>query len=160
MSRVFLCVAFSFSISGVVFVVLANPKIRYMKKYFPLFILIFFCANLKAQQIISPDPNASGMIFDSSSYHFGKVKQGERVNLELHFTNTGKTPLIISNCVTACGCDVATAPREPIPPGGSGIVKYTLDTTSRMGMQQKTITITYNVDQVLVINIYGEIITH
>lgn len=130
-----------------------------MKKHFLFFVLIFFCANLKAQQI-AQDPNTPVMAFDSTSYTFGKVKQGERVNLELHFTNTGKEYLIIHTANTACGCDVAEAPREPIPPGGSGIVKYTLDTTSRMGMQSKSITITYNTDQVLVIRIRGEVVVN
>lgn len=105
--------------------------------------------------VILPAP---AMKFDSTSYSFGKVKRGERVDLELHFINAGKEPLIIMNCTTTCGCDVASAPREPIPPGGSGVVKYTLDTTARMGPQSKSITITYNTDHVQVITINGEII--
>jgi hypothetical protein len=108
--------------------------------------------------VILPPPIV--MKFDSTSYSFGKVKQGERVNLVLHFINAGKESLIIREANTACGCDVAEAPREPIPPGGSGTVKYTLDTTSRMGMQSKTITITYNTDQILVITIRGEVVTN
>jgi hypothetical protein len=103
-------------------------------------------------------PQQPVLHFDSTSYNFGKVKQGERVNLELHFTNRGKEPLIIHEASTTCGCDVAEAPKEPIKPGGSGVVKYTLDTTAKMGMQSKSITITYNKDQILVFNIHGEII--
>lgn len=111
--------------------------------------------HLKGKVVLPPPP---AMKFDSTSYTFGKVKQGERVNLTLHFTNTGKEPLIINQANTACGCDVAEASREPVQPGGSGVVKYTLDTTAKMGMQAKTITITYNTSEVVVIQIHGEVV--
>jgi hypothetical protein len=108
--------------------------------------------------VIPPSPPT--MKFDSASYSFGKVKQGERVNLELHFINTGKEPLIISSANTTCGCDVAAFPREPIPPGGPGTIKYTLDTTGRSRIQNKPIYITYNTNQLLTISIYGEVVAN
>ncbi len=97
------------------------------------------------------------MKFDSTTYHFEKVKQGEYVRLEIPFTNTGTTPIQITDCVTACGCDVAEAPREPIPPGGKGVIKYLLNTDARRGVQHKQIIIRYNNDQVVVLNIIGEV---
>jgi hypothetical protein len=105
-----------------------------------------------------PDPKAAVLTFDSTSYDFGKIKQGEFVNLVFHFTNTGKSPLIISEAMTSCGCDVAEYPKEPIKPGGSGIIKYELDTQGRMGRTDKTITVIYNYDQQIVLHVKGEII--
>ncbi len=113
---------------------------------------------MTAQQNPTADPKGPVMTFDSTEYHFGKVHEGEIVTHEFHFTNTGKSPLIISSCMSACGCDVATGPKESIPPGGSGIIKYELMTESRTGMQSKTVTITYYPDQAIVLHIYGEII--
>jgi hypothetical protein len=107
---------------------------------------------------VIPPTNAPVIKFDSTTYHFPKTPQGKEVTLEIPFKNTGKEPLIINTCMSACGCDVAEAPKNPIAPGQSGIIKYKLNTESRMGKQQKTITITYNTDQVIVITIYGEII--
>jgi hypothetical protein len=128
-----------------------------MKKYLILFVLSVCSFYSKAQQSAS-DPKAAVMTFDSISYDFGKIKQGEYVKIDFHFTNTGKSPLIISECNTSCGCDVASYPKEPIKPGGSGIIKYTLDTAGKMGRTSKTITIIYDIDRIIVLHIYGEII--
>lgn len=111
--------------------------------------------HMKGKVVPRPCP---AMQFDSASYHFPKTLQGQTVYVEMHFVNNGNSPLIINTCMSACGCDVATAPKEPIPPGGSGVIHYSLNTVSRMGPQSKSVTITYNFDQVIVINISGEII--
>ncbi len=96
--------------------------------------------------------------FDSTTYHFGKVMQGEYARLEIPFMNTGTEPIKITSCVTSCGCDVADAPGDSIPPGGTGVIKYVFNPNGRKdGMGHKQITIRYKNDQVIVLNIIGEI---
>jgi hypothetical protein len=120
-------------------------------------IVLHIKGNVIARETPPPSHNAI-MTFDSTTYHFPKTPQGKEVTLYIPFKNTGTEPLIISTCMSACGCDVAEAPKDPIAPGKTGIIKYTLNTESRMGKQAKTFTVVYNTDQVLVITIYGEII--
>jgi hypothetical protein len=43
------------------------------------------------------------------------------------FTNTGSTPLVISNVRGSCGCTVTDYTKEPIAPGKTGNVKATFN---------------------------------
>jgi len=82
--------------------------------------------------------------FEKDSYNFGKIKQGDKVSYEFKFTNTGKTPLIISNSVASCGCTTPEWPKEPVKPGDSGVIKVTFNSAGKAGLQDKLITTTAN----------------
>ena len=58
------------------------------------------------------------------------------------FTNTGDTPLIITNVLSTCGCTVATKPTEPIMPGKTGKIGIKYNMT--LGPIRKTITVESN----------------
>jgi len=62
------------------------------------------------------------------------------------FTNTGKTPLLISGAIGTCGCTVADYPREPIAPGKTGVLKTVFNTEGKPGHQEKGITISANTE--------------
>src|SRR5689334_6348391 len=59
----------------------------------------------------------------STIHDFGKIKLGVPVTHEFKFTNTGKTPLIITNVQASCGCTTPSWTKDPVPPGGSGYIK-------------------------------------
>ncbi|HXI00002.1 MAG TPA: DUF1573 domain-containing protein [Sphingobacteriaceae bacterium] len=82
--------------------------------------------------------------FEKATYDFGVINSGEKVTHEFKFTNTGKSPLIISNAQASCGCTVPEKPEKPINPGEEGIIKVVFDSTGKTGMQNKMITITSN----------------
>lgn len=82
--------------------------------------------------------------FVDKKHEFGFVDEGSIVKHNFAFTNTGKIPLIIKNAETTCGCTVPEWPKEPIPPGESGIIKATFDTKGKLGSQNKEITIWAN----------------
>ena len=44
--------------------------------------------------------------FATESHDFGTIKEGDVVETEFKFTNTGKGPLIISSAQGSCGCTV------------------------------------------------------
>ena len=88
--------------------------------------------------------NAAEMTFEVEEYNFGTIKQGESVTREFSFTNTGKEPLIISNAQGTCGCTVPQFPKEPIAPKAKNTIKVTFNSAGKMGMQDKTVTITSN----------------
>jgi hypothetical protein len=82
--------------------------------------------------------------FERESHDFGKIKAGESVHYDFKFTNTGKSPLIISNATATCGCTKPEFPKTPVAPGASDVIKVTFNSTGKMGLQDKQITITAN----------------
>src|SRR5882724_10119373 len=59
------------------------------------------------------------MKFEKETHDFGKIKAGDKVTYEFKFTNTGKSPLIISDARASCGCTTPVWPHTPIKPGDS-----------------------------------------
>lgn len=88
--------------------------------------------------------NVPVMKFEYVTHDFGKIKQGDKVNYKFNFTNTGKSPLIISNAQASCGCTKPVWPSGPIKPGASGLIDVTFDSAGKIGLQDKMITITAN----------------
>lgn len=104
------------------------------------------------------DPNAAEFKFETEEYNFGKIKQGESVTYEFKFTNTGSEPLIISKAEGSCGCTVPVYPKEPILKNQSSVIKVTFDSTGKLGIQDKTVTLTSNAKRnPMVIHIKGTV---
>lgn len=82
--------------------------------------------------------------FEKSDHNFGEVNQGNKVEQSFKFKNTGNKPLIFSNVLTTCGCTVPEWPKDPIAPDGEGVIKVVFDSTTKMGRQNKVITIRSN----------------
>ena len=102
--------------------------------------------NLKAaEQRSSEVSNASDISFDFDTYNYGEVVDGEVVEVDFNFTNTGESDLIIFNASASCGCTVPEYPQnENIKPGDGGTIKVRFDTTNKPGKQMKTVTLTTN----------------
>ncbi len=74
------------------------------------------------------------------------------------FKNTGKTPLLIQNVQTSCGCTTAEKPSEPVQPGKKSKISVKYD-TKRVGDLHKTITVTTNVQtEPIVLTIKGKVL--
>lgn len=87
--------------------------------------------------------NAAEITFEQETIDYGTIERGADGNREFVFTNTGKEPLIITNCQGSCGCTVPTWPREPIAPGESAVIKVKYD-TKRKGSFTKSVTVSSN----------------
>jgi hypothetical protein len=92
------------------------------------------------------DPNAPVFEFERKIVDYGAIEKGSEGVYDFKFKNIGKSPLIIANVKGSCGCTVPSAPKEPIMPGASGIIKVKYD-TNRVGPISKTITITSNASE-------------
>lgn len=79
-----------------------------------------------------------------SAYNFGNVTDGDKVEYNYRFRNTGTKPLIIASAVASCGCTVPEKPEEPIKPGETGFLKVVFNSKGRVGEVHKTITVTSN----------------
>ena len=87
------------------------------------------------------------MTFDSESFDFGEITQGQKVTHTFKFSNTGTAPLVISRVQTTCGCTVPTWPSQPIPPGEAAEIAATFNSQGKMGVQNKVITIHSNASE-------------
>ena len=87
--------------------------------------------------------STSVQIIDSA-YNFGKVTDGERVEYNFKFRNSGQKPLIISSATSSCGCTVPEKPDAPIKPGEIGYLKVVFDSKGRVGEVHKEIRVTSN----------------
>ena len=88
--------------------------------------------------------NAPVMNFEKSTHDFGKIKSGDKVTYDFKFTNTGKSPLIITDALATCGCTKPEWPHTPVKPGDNGAIHVTFNSAGKMGLQDKQITITAN----------------
>jgi hypothetical protein len=88
--------------------------------------------------------NAPVMKFEKETHDFGKIKTGEKVTFDFKFTNTGKSPLIITDALASCGCTKPIWPTTPIKPGESGNIRVVFNSAAKMGLQDKQITIKAN----------------
>ena len=71
--------------------------------------------------------------FESLSYDFGKVIQGEILHYTFHFKNVGKSNLVISDATASCGCTTSIPPKAPVKPGEKGEITITFDSKHKKG---------------------------
>jgi hypothetical protein len=90
--------------------------------------------------------NAAIITLDNDIYDFGVVSEGEKVKHVYNFTNTGKSPLILSNVSASCGCTTPEYSKHPINPGEKGSVTVVFDSQNQVGIQQKIISILSNAE--------------
>ena len=133
-----------------------------MKNYFKTYLLVvlllaFSCDNSSNKKETKSENTASSsmtsstespiMTFDKTLHDFGTIQEGETVETIFTFTNSGKSDLIIVDARGSCGCTVPEYPKNtPIPPGESGKIRVSFDSSNKPNMQQKTVTISANTD--------------
>ncbi|MDJ0646931.1 MAG: DUF1573 domain-containing protein [Flavobacteriaceae bacterium] len=120
-----------------------------MKKIALLLVIGCIGFTLNAQDKVvakKADPNAAIFEFEKETIDYGTIEKGADGKRVFKFKNVGKSPLIISNVKTSCGCTVPTVPKEPILPGQTAemVVKYD---TNRVMPFNKAITIYSNASQ-------------
>jgi hypothetical protein len=84
--------------------------------------------------------------FEEEQFDFGTINEGDVVEHEFTFTNSGDAPLIITSANGSCGCTVPNPPKEPIAPGASASIKVSFNSQGKPGNQQKTVTINANTE--------------
>lgn len=76
--------------------------------------------------------------FPKTYHYFGNIKeQNGPVTKEFIFTNKGRSPLVVKNVKTTCGCTVGEFTRDSVMPGDTGMVKITFDPFGRPGIFKK-----------------------
>ncbi len=88
--------------------------------------------------------NGPRFSFENDSYNFGDIKEGQVVNYEIKFRNSGTAPLKLTSVKASCGCTAADWPRNEIKPGEQGTIHVKFNSAGRLGPQHKTITVITN----------------
>jgi len=85
------------------------------------------------------------LAWEKSTYDFGEVQAGGRIEHTFRFSNVGDEPLMITNVTTQCGCTAPKGwPRDPIQPGRSGEITLVFDSTGKFGRVNKVATVMSN----------------
>jgi len=83
---------------------------------------------------------------DGMDKDFGKIKEGENLEVSFRFKNVGDKPLVISNVSASCGCTVPETPKKPYAPGETGVIKASFNSTGKPGSQSKQVNVFANLD--------------
>jgi hypothetical protein len=118
------------------------------------FILIISCQQPQSK---NTGPTQAGLVsgpVDSTKFtkiewleqtkDYGKITEGQKLEVSFRFKNTGDKPLIIESVRPSCGCTVADPPKEPVAPGAEGEIKGAFDSNGKNGAQHKTIYVSAN----------------
>jgi hypothetical protein len=120
-----------------------------MKKVLLLALSLTATAYTVQAQAVKP-ANATAKVagpaitFEETKYDFGTIVQGGVVDHVFKFKNTGTSPLVISNIGVSCGCTTPEWTKDPVMPGKTGSITAHFNTTGKLGMQNKVLTIESN----------------
>ena len=101
-----------------------------------LLLLIFSCSTSSIQ-------NDAVIRLNVQEHDFGTIPYKEEAKYSFEFSNPGKTPLVINDVKTSCGCTIPEWPSEPVRPGDKGKIKVVYD-AAYPGFFHKTITVHFN----------------
>jgi hypothetical protein len=88
--------------------------------------------------------NAPVIDFSTRVFEFGEITEGTKVEYLFKIMNKGKSDLLIRSVKASCGCTAANPTSNVVKPGTSTDLKVIFDSTAKLGMQNKTITIISN----------------
>jgi len=111
-----------------------------------LILISSLTANVLAQTTpVETNADAPIMTFVKTSHDFGTLNEGDQVETDFEFTNTGKTALLITRIKASCGCTVPSGwTKEPIMPGESSKFTVRFNSRGKPNKQHKSVTITCN----------------
>lgn len=114
-----------------------------MKKLlFTFLAVVLFAAASSAQGVLK---------FNKETHDFGKLNEGPIAVYNFEVSNTGTSPVVISNALASCGCTTPEWSKDPILPGQKSTIKVGYNTSGRTGNFTKTITVTSNAENSTVI---------
>lgn len=119
-------------------------KLSYLSPFLLSFFLMYSLTSKAQEQVETDTSSFAQMEFENAAYDFGDLNQGEKTKHIFIFKSNGNSPLIINNVLTTCGCTAPEWPKVPIQPGAEGEIKIVFDTSTKIGRQNKVITIRSN----------------
>ena len=90
--------------------------------------------------------NFATLSFEEAEHDFGTIQHGTPVETIFKYKNTGKSPLVVSNIQSTCGCTVPSDWTKQVAPGETGEMKVKFDGKGN-GVVTKAITLTTNTEK-------------
>jgi hypothetical protein len=103
-------------------------------------------ATTPQQNTVDPATLTKVEWLDGMDRDFGKMKEGENLEVSFRFKNVGDKPLVISNVSASCGCTVPETPKKPYAPGETGVIKASFNSSGKVGSQSKQVNVFANLD--------------
>ena len=91
-----------------------------------------------------PNPNAPVMKFTEVEFDFGDIQPDAKVRHTFTFVNAGKSPLLIEDATSSCGCTTPSWTKEPVAPGASGRMEVQFDSRGKQGIVSKQVAVRAN----------------
>ncbi len=88
------------------------------------------------------------LTFEHDHWDFKNMIEGEVVEHDFTFKNTGGKALLISDVQASCGCTIPEWPRQPIRPGEEGKIKIRFNSNGKADLVEKHVTIISNASEV------------
>lgn len=117
-----------------------------MKKPVYLLFFLIFATSLT----VLGQNNKPKITFKETLFSFGDTEEGTKIKHIFNYTNTGKSPLIIAEIRTTCGCTVTAWDKKPLKTGKSAQIEVTFDTSNKVGRQHKTLVVLTNATKSLI----------
>ncbi|MFC4817165.1 MULTISPECIES: DUF1573 domain-containing protein [unclassified Flavobacterium] len=108
--------------------------------------LMSFTAETLQHETIVKVVDGTSVKWKSEVIDLGQIPQGKPVTIEFEFTNTGKTPVVITNVKASCGCTATDYTKEPVASGKKATIKATYNAAAK-GVFTKTVTVTTNAEE-------------
>lgn len=102
------------------------------------------CRNKPASSSSIPDTKTE---WQSRSFDFGDITEGETVTHSFYFKNIGEQNFVIKNIDSGCGCTTANYDKAPVKAGKEGKIEIAFNSSGRYGKQYKEISIFANVPE-------------
>lgn len=84
------------------------------------------------------------LFLDSTVSYFDTINEGDKVERDFRFKNTGNKDLVIVRAYGSCGCTVPEYPKEPVKPGAEGKIHVTFNSAGKHDEQSKSVTLVCN----------------
>jgi hypothetical protein len=95
-----------------------------------------------------PKPLAKNakLSFESLTYDFGEIEEGDVFEHKFKFENSGNDTLVVTGADATCGCTTPSYPFIPLLPGDVGYIGVRYNSVGKDGLQQPTITVYTNAE--------------
>lgn len=122
-----------------------------------ILILMLSLSTFFQAQKAKPTKSSGALKFTVTQITRSEIKYANEDLFVFEFINKSKKDAVIQNVQTSCGCTTADKPTKPIKPGKKGQISVSYD-TRRVGEFTKTITVTSNVGEPVVLTIKGKVL--
>jgi hypothetical protein len=96
---------------------------------------------------VSGEMAMAKITFDNPVHNFGTIYEGTEVEHTFEFTNTGDSPLIISDVKPSCGCTTPEYTKEPVAPNQKGKIVLKFNSQGKVGNNDKATTVYANIPE-------------